>query len=269
MIIIENNAAQLNEIIFKNRNKSYGAYAIRSDYGNTVIKSLGVTVLFFASISVLAFWLSNTTDIEKKLNIDGNIVPEIQYKEVTVDVTPPAKKAVTPPVVTPPAASASSTQAVSTNLNDHATEQQTQAVQSNEGTTNNGATTFHVSASENGGNTGTGTGDGIIEPVVVQPVIERMPDVMPAFDNMGAFLQHNLRYPAMALESNASGKVIVNFVIDEEGNIESATVLKGIGYGCDEEALRVIKLMKKWKPGVKNGKAVKVSFNQAIVFKLQ
>jgi protein TonB len=63
--------------------------------------------------------------------------------------------------------------------------------------------------------------------------------------------------------------VAVNFIVDEEGKIIETKIIHSVGFGCDEEALRVIKLMPKWKPGLMNGKPVKVSFNQVITFRLQ
>jgi protein TonB len=268
MITIENNAATLNEIIFKNRNKSYGAYVIRSEYGSTILKSLGAAVLFLALVSLLAVWLTNTVEEVKKLDIGENIVPICDLYKVEVDVTPVQKKVVN--VVIPPTASAANTQAVSTNLNDHAIEQKTNPVQTIEGTNNADGKTANPDAATGSGTNDSPTGTGDISDVAganSPPVLA--PDVMPSFDNMAAFLQKNLKYPAMALDGNVSGKVIVNFIIDEEGNIVSAILLKGIGYGCDEEALRVIKLMPKWKPGMFAGKAVKVSFKLPIVFRLQ
>jgi len=266
MIILENNATTLNEIIFKNRNKSYGAYVMRSEYGNTILKSLGLTVLIFASISLIALWLNNTVEADKKLDTGENIIKCYDYK-VEVDVTPIKKEE----KIIQRLATNSSTAALSTNLNDHAVEQRTEVIQTAEVTNNPTGQTANPDAAtgEIGGNNPTGTGEspdvGMNKPI--EPILA--PDVMPKFDNMAAFLQRNLRYPTMALEGNVSGKVIVNFVIDEEGRIEKATVLKGIGYGCDEEALRVIKLMLKWTPGMFKGKPARVSFNQAIVFRLQ
>src|ERR1700757_650991 len=230
MIILENNSATLNEIIFKNRNKSYGAYVMRSEYGNTIFKSLGLTVLIFASIAALAVWLNNTVAEDKKLDTGENIAPTIIQYEVEADVTPVRKEAVS---VSPPAASAVSSEAISTNLNDHAIEQRIDDIQTADGVSNPTGQTANPDAltGEVGGNNPTGTGEspdvGVNSPT--EPILA--PDVMPSFDNMAAFLQKNLRYPTMALEGNVSGKVIVNFVIDEEGRIEKATVLKGIGYG--------------------------------------
>lgn len=270
MIILENNAATLNEIIFKNRNKSYGAYVMRSEYGNTILKSLGATVLFFASISLIALWLTNTVEEVKKLEIGENIVPTCELYKTTEVVLPPLKKEVTA-ATTPPAAIAANTQAVSINLNDHAIEQNTNVVQTTDGVNNptgQAANPFVTSGDGTNGDP-TGTGENPEGVATNMPVEAANLDALPSFDNMGAFLQRNLKYPAMALNENVSGRVVVNFIIDEEGKVEKATILKGIGYGCDEEALRVIKLMLKWKPGIKNGKPVKATFNQAIVFRLQ
>ena len=249
MIIIENNSATLNEIIFENRNKSYGAYVMRSEYGNTILKSLGATVLFFVLVCSLAVCLTNTVEEVKKLDIGGNIVPTVEaYKEIEVDM-PPLKKEVTA-ATTPPAASASTSEAVSTNLNNHAIEQNTNIVQTTDGVNNPTGQIGNpdVTTGEVGSNNPPGTGE---SPEGTSAKPEAMPDVMPYFDNMAAFLQRNLRYPAMAIDANVSGKVIVNFIIDEEGKIEKTTILRGVGYGCDEEALRVIKLMLKWHPGIK------------------
>jgi len=267
MIIIENNAATLNDIVFKNRNKSYGAYVIRSEYGNTILKSLGATILFFVFVCLLAVWLTNTVEEVKKLDIDGNIVPTVDLYKVEVDVTP--LKKIDAVVTKQRLASNASTSAISTNLNDHPIEQKTDPIQTTDAPGNaDGKTVNPDAAPGNGTNdNSTRTGDGTETGVNSPPIF--MPDVMPSFDNMAGFLQKNLRYPTMAINSDVSGKVIVNFIIDEEGKIEKATILKGIGYGCDEEALRVIKLMLKWKPGMFKGKPVKVSFNQAIVFRLQ
>ena len=269
MIIIKNNTAKLNDIVFENRNKNYGAYAIRSNYDNTLLKSLGITSLIFVSISVIAMLLNNTVAIEKKIDIGPNIVPPTITYSVPIDVTPLTKPKTDSPQQS--SASASKTTAVSTVIKDVITEQKKEAVQTLDNPNNTEGKKANPDAT-----TGIGkdpkapdTGNEPTEGLGKTGAVDMAPDVLPKFDGIGPFLQKNLKYPGFAVEANVSGKVIVNFVIDEEGKIISATILKGVGYGCDEEALRVIKLMPKWTPGLKNGKPVKVSFSQAIVFRLQ
>ena len=86
---------------------------------------------------------------------------------------------------------------------------------------------------------------------------------------MGDYLQSNLRYPEAAQKANVAGKVFVSFVVTTEGRITDVQVLKGIGFGCDAEAVRVVKQMPAWTPGRQNGQAVNVRFNLPIAFTLE
>lgn len=92
---------------------------------------------------------------------------------------------------------------------------------------------------------------------------------MPEFNgDLRAFLGNKLRYPDQAREAGIEGKVFVRFVVNEDGDITGTEIMRGIGGGCDEEAMRVVNAMPKWKPGKQNGRAVKVYFTLPIVFEL-
>lgn len=80
------------------------------------------------------------------------------------------------------------------------------------------------------------------------------------------FLGNNVRYPSSAIQAGVKGRVTAQFVIEKDGAIGNIKILEGIGYGCDEEVVRVIKLMPKWIPGRMEGKAVRVFFTLPIVF---
>ena len=82
------------------------------------------------------------------------------------------------------------------------------------------------------------------------------------------FIGNNVVYPKEAIEAGIEGRVFVEFYIEKDGTVSDAKVLRGIGYGCDEEALRVIGLMPKWYPGKQRGKAVRVRYTLPINFKL-
>ena len=82
------------------------------------------------------------------------------------------------------------------------------------------------------------------------------------------FAKH-IKYPAIARENQIEGKVIMRFVIDENGNVQSANVLRGVGGGCSAEALRVLNNMPKWKAGRHGGRNVKVNFTLPVSFKLK
>ena len=83
------------------------------------------------------------------------------------------------------------------------------------------------------------------------------------------FLQENMKYPEEAKELGVQGKVFVTFVVEVDGSITDVKVLRGIGSGCDDEAVRVVKSMPKWIPGKQRGVPVRVQFNLPINFKLQ
>ncbi len=99
-------------------------------------------------------------------------------------------------------------------------------------------------------------------------VVESMPSFPGGEIAMKKYLAENIQYPQMARESGIQGRVFVTFVVEKDGNVTDVRVLRGIGGGCDEEAIRVIKNMPKWDPGKQRGKPVRVQFNMPIMFKL-
>lgn len=102
--------------------------------------------------------------------------------------------------------------------------------------------------------------------VVAEP--DKMPEFPGGNEAMAKFIVDNLKYPEAAKKGKIEGKVVVKFVVDEKGNVAKPEVMRGIGNGCDEEALRVIKAMPTWKPGEKEGKTVAVEMILPIQFKL-
>lgn len=80
------------------------------------------------------------------------------------------------------------------------------------------------------------------------------------------YLRENITYPEIAKESGVQGTVYVTFVVEKDGSISHVKVLRGIGGGCDEEAVRVIKNMPNWKPGKQRGRPVRAQFNMPIRF---
>ncbi|MEI7596410.1 MAG: energy transducer TonB [Bacteroidota bacterium] len=99
-------------------------------------------------------------------------------------------------------------------------------------------------------------------------IIDQMPLFLGGDAKLYKYLDKNLKYPIEAKKNKISGKVFVSFVIKEDGSVSRIKVLRGIGFGCDEEAIRLVQSMPKWTPGQLNGKPVRVSFNLPINFKL-
>lgn len=105
----------------------------------------------------------------------------------------------------------------------------------------------------------------ILKNVAVLDPTEKIPE--PGYD-LKKYLAENVHYPDSAIAHNIEGRVIVKFVVYENGSISRCEVIKGIGKECNEEALRVVKAMPRWKPGIQHGKPVKVYFTLPVVFKL-
>ncbi|HEX5171817.1 MAG TPA: TonB family protein [Cyclobacteriaceae bacterium] len=101
------------------------------------------------------------------------------------------------------------------------------------------------------------------------PVIfaEVMPEPESGYSDFYNLLSRSLRYPKQARQSQTQGKVFVEFIVNEKGVLSDFKIIKGIGRGCDEEAIRVLKLSK-WKPGKQRGRPVKVRMVQPITFRL-
>ena len=99
--------------------------------------------------------------------------------------------------------------------------------------------------------------------------VEVMPEFPGGDQAMMDFVAKNVVYPQEARDKEISGRVMVGFIVEKDGSISDAKVVKGIGGGCDEEAVRVVKAMPKWKPGKEKGKPVRVSFMMPFAFKLQ
>ena len=100
-----------------------------------------------------------------------------------------------------------------------------------------------------------------------------MVEVMPSFpggqEAMFKYIGQALKYPDLAVENGIEGVVYVTFVVERDGTISEAKVLRGIGGGCDQEAQRVVQGMPAWTPGTQDGKPVRVRFNLPLRFKLQ
>ncbi|MBR3725321.1 MAG: TonB family protein, partial [Bacteroidales bacterium] len=98
--------------------------------------------------------------------------------------------------------------------------------------------------------------------------VEEDPEFPGGLDSLRAFIQSNLRYPEEAKLNKIEGKVFITFTIEVDGSISNIKILRDIGGGCGAEAVRVVKLMPKWKPGKLQGKVVRTQFNLPIQFVL-
>jgi periplasmic protein TonB len=250
------------DILYDGRNKSYGGYDLRKNYSKRMAYSMGLLVFLSLSFSLVSF-------LHK-----AEVLPVFKPNEVETKLTeiilPAIVQPPLPPRATPPASTNASTFkatpliiAPDNTVKDIDKPDLLRPANAIPGTSNHigdpTATTATITETP---------GNGTLEPVIDKPAIyvEQMPE--PSV-NLNQFLSSNLRYPELAKENNIEGRVTVRFVVNEEGKISDAMVIKGIGGGCDEEALRVVRKMPPWKPGKQNGRAVKVYYTLPITFTLE
>jgi len=107
-----------------------------------------------------------------------------------------------------------------------------------------------------------------IEEETIFIVVESMPEFPGGMNKLMKYLQDNLKYPVRAKELGIQGKVYLSFVVEKDGSVTDVALLRGIGGGCDEEAIRAVKNMPKWIPGKQRNIPVRVRFNLPVNFKL-
>ena len=107
-----------------------------------------------------------------------------------------------------------------------------------------------------------------VEDDAIFVVAENAPEFPGGSDSLYAYIARNIKYPEAAKKEKIEGRVFVTFVIEKDGQVSSAKILRDIGGGCGEEAIRVVKNMPKWKPGTQRGNPVRFQFNLPVSFLL-
>ncbi|MBC7554258.1 MAG: energy transducer TonB [Taibaiella sp.] len=254
------------DIIYENRNKFYGGYELRRNYVRRM-KKAGLFMMLTVSSTVLLSFISLRKDATNR-----SILPATPTVLTTIDM----KKAVTPEVLPPrpstppppPAPTKIFTVPKITN-EEIKPEQQMSEVHDLKNTAVGTSDAKGDSMATDMSSAPKGpTGPAIT--IAATPVIPTFIEQMPLFDgDLNAYLSANLEYPEMARNAGVEGRVAVTFIVNEDGSISDVAITRGIGAGCNEEALRVIQKMPRWKPGKNNGKPAKVYYTQPISFRLQ
>jgi len=259
--------ANLDDLIFENRNKEYGAYYLRQIYHKHIVKSVITAFIFFVlfvSSPLIYNYIKGKVD-------DANKVKVVEYTTLAepppndknqpppppVEPPPPLKSTVkfTPPVIKP---------------DEEVTEEPPPAVEelkeADPGTKTVEGNSNGVDASLLDGNGKEAIDEG---PPPILTIVEKMPVFPGGEQELFNYLNKNIKYPAIARENGIQGRVFVTFVVDAEGKVKDAKILRGLGSGLDDEALRVVRNMPAWKPGMQNGRVVQVQYNLPIVFTLK
>jgi protein TonB len=254
------------ELVFNNKNKAYGAYDLRKHYAQNLVKAMAIAffsvAFLFTAYSILmpkpAAFIPPEIEVPVKLmsnDVKPPVVvppkPQTTHPQTQVNtikypvlVARPDKEAENPPKLT--------------DLNTAAISTETKKGPDQAG---------NIDIPE-------GSSDGGMKDVVedTKPKetyeIQVLPQPYGGEAAWAKFLQRNMRYPPQAIDAKAQGKVFLSFVVEKDGHISDIVVERGVGYGLDQEAVRVLKLAPAWKPGIQNGHPVRVKFTMPITFQL-
>jgi periplasmic protein TonB len=261
------------DIVFAQRNKDYGAYAIRQTYGNTVTKSMIITTSIFLLLIGMAYqFTKKEIGPSQKEKSNETIIPNDSLKIIEVDLSKDLEKKekVEPPKVDPPkgerpkdiAPIIKETTVDSIDKKDDPEKPIT--IGDPNGKPDGEPSDLEVKPKEKEGFGGIGVNDA--GPVLAP---EEMPEFPGGLDKVLPFLKKNTIYPQYAIESRIQQKFSVRFVVDENGYVTAPEILNaGVDPILATEAKRVINLMPRWRPGKSNNKNVKVYFTVPFQFKI-
>lgn len=108
----------------------------------------------------------------------------------------------------------------------------------------------------------------VCDKILKDPMMDTPPSFPGGYEALLSFLRENTQYPEEALKDSIQGKVVVSFVIETDGSISNIKVARGVHPVLDEEAVRVVGLMPKWKPAMNNSKPIRVKYNVPVIFRL-
>lgn len=252
------------ELVFNNRNKDYGAYDLRKHYAGNLVKAM-LIAFFSVGIAIASFLIFH---ISKSIPV---IIHDPVFKSIQVVLDPRLQ---TPKATTSPKPPSASTVKNTTMVvaPDPVAENPVTIDELKDKTigpaTTQGKDDGSIVIPEPTQGTGNAAGSTIDVTPVDASILEVMPEPYGGAAAWGKFLQKNIHYPAQASEAGKQGKVFLSFIVETDGHLSNIVVERGVGYGLDEEALRVLKLAPAWKPGIQNGHKVRVRYSIPINFQI-
>jgi len=269
------------DVVFANRNQTYGAYELRKNYSSRLIKALFVASTLFVTVVCSPLIYDYLKKEDEIVEVADASKPKDDLVKIVDVVLPPKKvekifeskgaqkqesnfkqKRFVKPVVT-------ASDKVTEELPEQSALADAVVASTNqEGTALAGNGTEKSEGVANGSSESAGTAEGTGNEPINVGLVEQMPEFPGGYAAFAKYLQRNLHYPHSASENGIMGRVFVNFIVEKDGSLTDISVSKGIGFGCDEEAVRVLKKSPKWSAGIQNKQKVRVMFTIPIVFSM-
>ncbi len=264
------------DLVFKNRNKAYGAYELRKNSAATTVKAFCYAAGFF-SILVITPWLIH---VLSKTNLVAGNYEQVKIIEVNLLSRIKEVKPEKQPITKTPSKPVQQKSVQYAKMNVVPANQAESDIPTKEqlneaviGITNSdGEERLNLDPIDiqEIGPVMTGNPTSTAENMELHTLdgIENYPEFPGGQSAFIKFLSRNLKYPVIAVEKGIEGKVLVSFIIEKNGRLSNIKILRGIGYGCDEEAIRVLEKCPEWKPGIQNKQKVRVAYTLPINFSL-
>lgn len=268
-----------NNIIFEGRNKAYGAYKLRRVYHRHIIIAAILAVAIFSGglVGPLVnniFFAAPEKYEKPVLDIPGVVIIELPL----LPVEPEKIKEPVAPAIPEKVKVATEVYADTRIVPDNSPVKETIIANQEDLQYANFGTekiegvdpaTLPVTVPEESLEGIDGGSGGEAATAGVYDFVEQMPEYKGGLEALGNYLGRKMNYPSAARSAGVEGTVVVTFVVGRQGDIEDVKVLKGLGFGTDEEAVRVIKSMPRWTPGKQNGIPVAVRYTLPIKFALK
>jgi protein TonB len=258
------------DLVFTNRNKSYGAYELRKHSGEYAMRALAITMGLFIAGGVAVKLFNKPQDQtkwSKPTVFDVQPPPHVEpphTKKQDQTIHEPVKTHPALPKVHTPKQVFAVPEVTDKPVTEDKFTAQTQITDPGLSTTKGDNIKQETIVDREPGTSDKPSGDAVDTKTIFDGV-EIMPEPNGGLAAWSKFLQRNIRYP----DTEAQGKVYVSFVIEPDGKLSNITLVKGVDRLLDQEALRVLKLAPAWKPGIQNGHAVRVRYSLPISFMME
>lgn len=247
------------DMVFEGKNKAYGAYVLRKENPKVTLIALFIGAAIFASLLALPMldWSSDNDEVEEKVTM-------VDMAKLAAPPVEEPKPLIPPPPPPPPAPKIDEVKFVKPKVVEK--EKVVEEIKTIEELKDKNVGAKDVKGRDDGkividAPSGEGDKDAkIVEDNTVYNAVEVKPDFPGGLQKFYDFVGKNYRAP----EEDIKGKVYVQFVVEKDGSLTDIKVMRDIGYGTGAEAIRVLKKSPKWKPGIQNGRAVRVLYSLPI-----
>lgn len=272
------NHFSIEDIVFENKNKAYGAYDLRKKYDDNMAKGMLAGLLTITLLIVIPSLIKYFKGEEIVIKTPMELLEEVTLVETYYEPEEVKPKLETPKTA---AATVATVKNVSLDVRRDEEVKIEEIIPANKDLTDKIISTVNTEGSLTKlelpplvlnpiDKPGTGSGNsGEVDNGKPHSFVQHKPEFPGGNEALLKYLYTHIKYPEMAIENRIEGMVVLKFTVTKNGEIDNIKVIRELGGGCEKEAIRVVSNMPKWKPGIHNEKAVNCYFTLPIKFDLE